>query len=303
MLNAKDASGAPTPSDPLGAAKRDYAAIEEAKTGVQPGKAARPQQSMPTLEVGTGPEFQRPAEATRKNAKKTGQRARGASGNWLLDGMAAVKKSDANQKSAGEKGEPRDFERASKLDDAKLGEELVELGEEAENSERTESLAKTSKEREKRVETAPNPLNNYMASWMTPRDLELLQPKGGAPGAAPVARRDISFEAPNSAISGSSSSFSAPLSGFGVAQEKPKLGATNPYLSDFAVGTGNSRSLAAALAPVGNVEPARPALQPSVKLDPQADRAQPSPPTTPTRASETLQAHDDAKYFKQLKRF
>jgi hypothetical protein len=116
-----------------------------------------------------------------------------------------------------------------------------------------------------------NPLSSYLATWMTPRDIEILKIKEAADGGT---------TRPSSTPRSRSAS--------GAPQSAP---APNPYLVELAPPTSPSAKIAVPPPP-----PLPPSLAaPAPKKDAPAKTAGPPP--------DLLKAQEEQKYFPQLKRF
>ena len=117
-----------------------------------------------------------------------------------------------------------------------------------------------------------NPLSSYLATWMTPRDIEILKINEGA----------------------------ARASGVAVSPEQRRLAASaaaagpreNPYLVDLSPPSAPTSKVAA-------TTPAQP--PPSLALP--APKNDAAPAKTPGPPPDLIKAKDEQKYFPQLKRF
>ena len=119
---------------------------------------------------------------------------------------------------------------------------------------------------------AVNPLSSYLATWMTPHDLEVLKLKG--PETNPTGG------------AGASSRGSTPRGSLTAGAP------ANPYLPGPA--------------PVAPVDGKAPPVTPAATLPAPASLAvknDATPAKTPGPPAEVLKSQDDAKYFPQLKRF
>ena len=167
----------------------------------------------------------------------------GNSGNWLVDAMS--------EKPAGPKGGPAE---AALLGARAPGTAAVQAGSRPDGS-------------------TVNPLSNYLATWMTPHDLEVLKLKDAEP---------------NPTIPG------------GTAGRRNQPPATltagapaNPYLAGLAP-AASADGKAPVNPPAALTRPAPAAL---------AAKSDAAPAKTPGPPAEVLKSQDDAKYFPQLKRF
>jgi hypothetical protein len=164
------------------------------------------------------------------------------SANWLVDAMA--------QQPAGAR------------DDSKTGVAPGEAG----------RMAKATHAGTKPEDEDANPLSSYLKTWITPRDYELLKPKGSAanaPGVTVGTGRDVT--APTGLTQGMQA---------------------NPYVADTAP------SVTAKPKTPPNPPIAAPPASASMAAKDDAAPAKAAGPPADVR-----KAQDDAKYFPQLKRF
>jgi len=119
---------------------------------------------------------------------------------------------------------------------------------------------------------AANPLSSYLATWMTPRDLEILKIKStdaNIPGGTTVSGKD------RSAARGPATNLNK-----------------NPYLIDIAPEVAT------------NAKEPPPAPAPkSLVLVPPAEKKDAAPAKTPGPPPDLIKSQEDQKYFPQLKRF
>jgi len=297
---------APAGEDAIAKAKRDYEAIKAAKAGgEQPAAAGLPRQDTASFDLHLTADL--PAPSTSADAKKkdlANPLAGKKSANWLLDAMSEAKKGEhKDAKDRSMPGETEDERLTEKTDllgqNRALADEKQKAG--AAHAENASGAA----EKRHTVE-APNPLTRYMATWMTPKDFALLNPKAATMGALPAAGNGA-LPSPSDAASPGGGEAGAWPGTSGIAEAfasspGPALPAQapkpNPYLAEFTLPApppGATRPNAPAAAPnTGAAVPAAfmpsaPPQQPPAKVSPLLEQVQ--------------KAQDDAKYLKQLKRF
>jgi hypothetical protein len=117
-----------------------------------------------------------------------------------------------------------------------------------------------------------NPLSNYLAAWMTPRDLELLKARDAATNPA--------------------GSAATPGRTAGAPSVTPATQRVNPYLPAPSSAPKTQLTIA----------PVVPAPKPPTALSPPS-KTEDAPAKTTGPPAERQKAQDDAKYFPQLKRF
>lgn len=163
---------------------------------------------------------------------------------------------------------------------------------------------------------APNPLQGYMASWMTPRDYALLL--GKASKGANGWTDPLSSAGGRSQIAGSTSV--AGLSGLTTRSGSVDIGANprqresvpygsasnsvnNPYLAALEIKTTRGASpVAASLPPIVEYD-VRSTGSDTSKLPKAIPAPPPPPPSAAGQVPESLKTQTDKKYFPQLKRF
>ena len=291
------ADSAPS-ATPLENAKRDYAEIK--KPGVRTeADLGISKDNLPPISVGVPDalSLQPPRAPTRREAEKL-KAQREKSANWLLEAMRQPASSKARLKT--DRDAPPALGATDAADEetaARLQSELLDGG----RVTARENPAARSAKPENEEKSAPvNPLDAFMASWMTPRDFELLASaaKTSSP-AAPNAPREVSGFAPTPAADapGFFAKVYSPAPGFASEMQREPL--PNPYLAPL-------ESSLAGFAPPPVSSPANPPpAPPSLAVPGPAPTARgegPAPTQTPS-PGEWLRGSEDAKYFKQLKRF
>jgi hypothetical protein len=272
--------------------QRDYAALKSPRA-----PAGQPTITVPIIRVidlksgAVGPGIlPAPNERMARGGKKERELAkeREKSRNWLINGVVAQAKADAQARNAGPSAESED---ATTAHDPLTGALLSQASEGTDPAVGSGFPFESPREkRDDHLSAATNPLTPFMSLWMRPEDFELL-----AGGRAPLGD-DLPAPAPIHAQAGDP--LLASPRGFGSSSFVPVSSASdaaNPYLqnapTDLAAwrAAGESVHAASQPAPLAPVESAGGAVAPSQ--------------TPPLLLSEKLKARDDARYFKQLKRF
>jgi len=291
------ADAAPS-ATPLEDAKRDFAEIK--KPGVRTeADLGSLKQNLPPISVGL-PDALSPlptSSPTRREADKL-KTQREKSANWLLEAM--------RQPASGKTRFKADREAASALGAADVADDETaavlqsELLDDGRLTARENPTARSPKPENEEKSAPANPLDAFMASWMTPRDFELLASaaKTSSP-AAPNAPREVGGFAPPPAAEAPGFFANVNRPALGFASEVPREPLPNPYLAPL-------ESPLAGFAPPPVSPPANPApAPPSLVVPGSAPTARgegPAPTQTPS-PGEWLRGSEDAKYFKQLKRF
>jgi hypothetical protein len=285
--------------DAIAAAKRDYAAIKTAHSGLEQPTLALPQADVPALDLKTTEPAEplelrmRTGKLTREEKERLRQKERSA--NWLLEAMNEQKDSARELGPAEGSHEEGAVEIAPRSGDF-LANSVALLQEKNAQESRRRQESETAG-----LPAAPaaNPLSGYMASWLSPRDYELLKAADKTPAAAgvptspasggggvPVSDVAMSLEA------GAANPEDAPLLPGAISP------AQNPYLSDLPLLP--PASILAAPAPAMTTFEAPPATPPPGWTPaPESPRAS----SAASPLEELIKSRDDEKYFKQLKRF
>ncbi len=277
------------------AAKRDFSEVKAATgQGTDVQKLALPNTMSPAIEfkADLGVPLLVPPTAA-KNSDAADGRGDAKSKNWLVDAMMA------QPQGVGGKSQKTPAEhRTARLP---VADNLESAIEESKRDEKSAAVEQKPMEEAAHPPHVVNPLQSYLAAWMTPQDFALLKPTG-THAEATAAGLPTPFGTSAIAESGEGlSEFSVSDSGTNApAVELPGAASVNPYLAAFATPL-NANAPATAPAPI-TTEPAFPPANPSSLAAPQSS-APPTavPPGDP--AAEFKKAQDDAKYFKQLKRF
>jgi hypothetical protein len=291
----------PRPEDPIAAAKRDYEAIQASGAEADQVAPGRVRQSLPSIELATeGPLLVTPIQRARKSEAIDRKTGAAHSKNWLLDAMDATSRDltkPGNRKSA-------DLERdgESLIDHSWLtGSGRTETDHRVGRGLRSApGSAAHSPDALLRADVS-NPLSQYMSTWMTARDFELLQSK------------------PNSAAGQGTASFlsstaanGSPVHPMPGAQVMPgdeesvfdftglPIGSksVNPYID----GLVTPPALLPPAARAGSNLVPPPNLMPPLQNESPVLKSLPDLKSKPSTI-EQLKSQDDARYFKQLKRF
>lgn len=283
----------------LQSARRDYEALKAAEARGLRQKAA-PKAEMPVLDAAPPSVIELLPKTTKRrtDTSRTDPRQREKSSNWLLEAMRDETEPPATdiEKTLEQTTEPdRKIEKG----------DLVETALALEKQEAAQR--KTSDERRERIErnrdaSGLNPLDSFMASWMSAKDLELL---GRAPTGAQPSPGMVDLLQSGPPVSSESAAASTPsiLSGPGLDNANSPTAFTsfapervNPYLENLS-----------GFAPAASVaNPSAPTLAPALSefAAPVPQGTEPAPvPARPESPSERFRAQDDSRYFKQLKRF
>ncbi|MEY2879943.1 MAG: hypothetical protein RLZZ15_2323 [Verrucomicrobiota bacterium] len=261
--------------DALAAAKREFGSLKATRVQANE-KTSAPDIGLTGLR--TEPSATRPAPLGRGAADAAAKK----NANWLVDAMAAKEPMP---------GASRDPKTAAETDKGLPGRGTLPGLRSAQTLDPRTSASTT----EKKNEAFANPLNGYMAGWMTPRDFEILRPGLEAAQATAEFRSmekapDV-FNRPSDVSLGESANRSP---GMTVEIRPANARAENPYLQFVAPAAAANLppprpAFAVAPAPVANVVP-------PVRAD-----ALPSPVGAPI--PDFVKPRTDEKYFKQLKRF
>jgi hypothetical protein len=281
--SGRAADSAPPPDRPaasdesIAKAKRDYDAMRSSRTTFD--QKIDLGLSSPGFHSGNeeAPAFDR-MEALRK---KEAEDARLKQNNWLVDAMDPEK--------SGKNSRDRRDSR---------GTDSWETSGSSERAGRTDDRRRDSLDpRTAKAANRDNPLNNYMAGWMTSKDYDLLKVKAesstlGLENETDRLSSSLEDSTLNRPRTGPATNASSPL-----VATNPNAPRPNPYLDadTLAGATGpgvGTRSAGSSLTPVAPV--VKPTLLP--KIDSSTAPSQSSRPA-PFKPS------DDSKYFKQLKRF
>lgn len=273
----------------ISGAKRDYEALkapaentsERPKIDLPPAPTLelKVETSMPTTTL-------RGKKLTEEERLRELQREKEKTRNWLIEAMAKQEQPAAAAATPAET--PTDGHAAELDRAAKLMAMLDAITASKSAGDRTTGQAAPAADLKESSPDVINPLDRYMASWMTAGDFKLLAPKSES---GPAGGAELLPSLADSSGRAASQPFAelAPTTGRGAAM------ADNPYLRDAPALAPLPANLAELASPptILRPNPIPPLIAPA---------AQPEPPPPPS-FSEQLKAQDDAKYFKQLRRF
>ncbi len=283
----------------LQSARRDYETLKAADARSLEQKAG-PKAELPRLEAAPASAGDLlPQRAKKRNdASRADPHQREKSSNWLLE---AMRDETETPTTSAEKSLESTLEPGRKIEKGDLVETALAL------EKQQAAQRKSSDERRERIErnrdaSGLNPLDSFMASWMSSKDLELLGVMSGGGTSLQAKGNDAglpsSLAAPNSA--GISTTFnvsppnmdsgrSSALTSFAPERQNPYL----ENLSSFApVESGTSPSVLSFTPAVSELSAPAPSSTEATSTSARLE----SP-------SERFRAQDDGKYFKQLKRF
>jgi hypothetical protein len=266
----------PAAENAITTAKREFDAVKEARgapPAVQPGLEL-PSAATPELRIGGG----NAAAAVRTLPGKRDVRKKPA--NWLVDGVMKEpgQTSQTESELALEVGSPADDKESSEKPKLESGRsDRRKTGEEGNAKQSDPEL---------------NPLSRFMVGWMTAQDYALLRPGMGVGAVADtVARGDPSLPVlssnPRGADFGGKDSESGVI-GMNYKSGAPAAPRENPFLQSLVLPAQPSGPAMLPPAPAGTPRAFVPPAEPPSARPVTPDFARPS---------------DDAKYFKQLKRF
>ena len=261
--------------DGIAVAKREFDAVKSARGVRDSAKLDLGNLSTPELHmIGPAPQIlKKPGESAAEAKKKK-------SANWLLDAMEEQKKKDSAAAGAPEKEPGENESEAEKLfaterDSSKPAEREIDK-----------------REVKKPAEAVVNPLDQYMAGWMTQQDFTLLKPTTSSEGAngIPSSRNDgsLTFGTGSTQASNPSDS-SGPLKNISGGPASQSTSHENPFLAAFSPAPSLST----------------PAPQ-SVMVPPPSVGFQVPPSTVPAAKPlmpDFVKPRNDDKYYKQMKRF
>jgi hypothetical protein len=260
---------APSTEDGIAIAKKEFDAVKSARNAPAQAAAALPSFTTPELQLGG---FSSSPRAARVDAAAA---AKKKSGNWLVEAMA--EKGKANSKKS---------ERDLSLDEL----EPDNAPDHATNSDKELARSK------KHLESGPNPLDRYMASWMTAKDLELLRPlangeRAGGPGESNYQQ----FSTPGIGPEGN-----LRIDALGILPQAPPTSGGRHEVRDnpFLPSTAPSMQSPSMLPPPNLPQAAATGPAASTGIAPSV-----APPPPKSAVPSFVKPRDDEKYYKQMKRF
>lgn len=268
------------PDESLAAARREFEAMKRLREGLPEQKGSLPQISAPALDV------RMPGPAIRSSSSKEKEKMEKAekkSANWLVEAMNKEKKES-------QKEGARSREEVTRRDSTFPLEAVEKTGEETALA---NQAAKQPEQAPERKAPPHNPLNQYLADWMTPGDYALLKPSANADVNGAMVRGGLGSGPMEStlAVSAATETMAA------LGRDKPAFTPPpkeNPYLQVLALPPPPPAVLAPVNGPSmpGPTQPASAAFSTSV-----------SPMPAPAKVPEFVRPLPDEKHFKQLKRF
>lgn len=275
-------------------ARSDYEAITAAKAGRTPSQLPLPKQAMPRLDLKSDVLPAPPSPAYRKSGDANAPRGEQARENWLVE---AMNQTAAEPAKAGEDSS----ETAAEIETPQG--DLLATAAALERAEQAAAKAREAREEKDGEIQAFNPLEAYMAGWLSTRDPVRTDIAIAARmDREPIKRAGLAAPMGNPAQHAGDWALSMTdlFNSISDRPGSPAAGApgTNPYLAETfrAWGDGASSAPLAVLPP--NTAPMLHSPEPFRREPATAAESK-----TPPRLSEELKAQDDAKYFKQLKRF
>lgn len=283
-----DDPAAKAAADPISTTRRELEVLKTERPGLSTSKPVLPSAndlSMPSLTPAPLPVLPK-----KQTDEMPGQQRK--SSGWLVDAMEKSARTNRDARGVS-RGRGAASAATDDAEDASSGQGA--LGPQVGG--RRVGRESTAGSRADLASEVRNPLDAFMAGWMTERDFKLTQESAdansslGLPG-LPAAGGATAFEAGFGGISRDSSSRPADEMGSG----RSPTAKENPYLQSLA-----GPAPAAIALPETNV---RPANLPTPTARPATVVNEPTPaPRNPPSGPATLKRSDDAKYFPQLKRF
>lgn len=286
------ASSVPVPDNGLATAKQDYEAIKAARssvvvpTGLDLPKIPTPAIQLESTSPPATPPAPRPADAL-KNARSD------ATQNWLLDAMEKDALHATPERSRSDDSRSRASENAT---------HETPRGSEREGRTKTKNADRdrVATPAEKQEAAALNPLAGYMTAWIAPRDRALLAPADPNRDATSLSALLITADGAET-----SPRLGPPPSGNVTAPD------ANPFAAGFVAGVGQPNPYLRDMSPAASAPDTSPVQTPSLApVAPAAASAAalhvetPVPPAvTPTLAEQMKARDDEARAFRQLKRF
>jgi len=164
--------------DALGAAKRDFDAVRQSRTqGTAPGERALPRFTLPELNQGAGAiGTAKPADA----ANRTGGKSRlGHEPNWLVNGVSVERDEERRRGDHGGRERSADAGASVRRGDASISPTGTEMRSHDPNRARPARIPEGAGKSVAERAAAANPLNPFLADWMSPSDYALLAARGG----------------------------------------------------------------------------------------------------------------------------
>ena len=259
---------APPAEEGIAVAKREFDAVKSQRGARESTKLELTGLAAPEIQVGG------PAPQALPSASEASLAAKKKSANWLVDAMAEADKrksiSDARDKKPDDRVTDKDADAFS-------------------------TARQEPREANKSIEHAGNPLDRYMASWMSPHDFSLLRPVlAGDTTNFLSGRNETTLAGLDAGLGDTTHADSLGLlPGGGPTTGIPAPPRENPFLQNLAPSPQTSlRLLPSAMDPTNATNSTSSLLAPAVQPPP-------SRPLTP----DFVKPRNDEKYYKQMKRF
>lgn len=279
----------PAPPDAIAAARRDFDTIKGARGPAESPRLSLPMATPPPLHLSSEESalFLPPTADPRADPRSKGSAAaKGAkSANWLVDAMTEKRPDARNERRAGEGGR-----------------ETTATEPETETDPLEAPAVESKKEPlgPKPSVSADNPLTSYMAGWMTPKDFELLKVRTAETNFNAAPDREAERASDPAGLEGLLRGEASMGGGGRAGTAVPPVAtrATNPYLADLGSmgGPAGPNERTGLLVAGGPADGPAPLLAPTPKVETAPVKTDPPP-------DDRLKPTDDAKYFRQLKRF
>jgi hypothetical protein len=283
------------PEDPLTTARRDFDAIKSGKTPSPPADSLRLQGSVPLVNTTEdAPVPLSPIQRARKLQALKEQSRTAANRYWLLDAMGVqTPAAEANAAQA------LASDTRSKVDPAADASTALTQQPRALHSNYSHSRETSHDISASVANGAPNPLQQYMADWLSSRDFQLLRSK------VPSSATKNELASGSLGLPGSLVKNFAPLvdeAAFSLPTPTRSAMATsmvlNPYLSALPANVFVSPTPSEVRLSVAKPVQPSPTSAPGIAVP----ETTPTLPLNPTEAEKFKRA-EDGKYFRQLKRF
>ena len=259
---------APPAEEGIAVAKREFDAVKSQRGARDSAKLELGGLAAPEIQVGG------PAPQALPSASEATLAARKKSANWLVDAMAEAEKkksvSDARDKKPDDRAPDKDADALS-------------------------TARQEPRDANKSIEPAGNPLDRYMASWMSPHDFSLLRPVlAGDTTNFLSGRNETTLAGLDAGLGDTVHTDSLGLLPGGVPTTGiPAPPRENPFLEGLTPPPQTSlRLLPTTMAPANATNPTSSLLAPA-----------PQPPPAKALTPDFVKPRTDEKYYKQMKRF
>lgn len=292
------AAPAASPERGIAGARAELDAIKALRAPVVPSKSELSGVTTPQLQIEDGSPIWSDARTTRRRLEEAEKKSK----NWLVEAMEKDRRLDSTERESGRQLTQTEGERilAARDELRPQGEGEIPAGGLAAH-EAEMRAAETRKEQSSAPERPPlvtNPLDTFMAGWMTPQDFSLLRPGSTDRGLERGVATDVSAAAlpgyVTSGVGATTPGLAGDELGRGVFSTAP-ASTENPYLQALVL-PGPADTMRAPVPPI--VQPAPAPVSTPVYTPPPAgaDSAR-------SKIPDFARPPVDEKYFKQLKRF